>query len=486
MVAGTETPHLLPMPGTAPAAVALRTRNLAKAFGPTQALADCSFELRPGEVHCVVGENGSGKSTLVKVLAGIQRPDAGTIELGDGQEAAFRSPRDATRAGIVTVFQEVLVVDARSVLENVWMGVDGVFRAPVEPAEKRRRAQAVLESLLGQAPPLDLPIENLSLSERQACCLARALVRDPRILILDEATSALDVSTRQRLFALLRERVGGGAAAIFISHRMDEIAEIGDRCTVMRSGNTVGTLDREDATADELVRLMTGSDHLAGDPAGRATRQLGDIVLAVDGLEVRAGELVGLAGLEGHGQDAFLHMLSERGGEGVAYVPRERRAESIFESKSIRENFGIVTMDRDTRRGLLSHARTRARLTDYVGRLAIKLGDAEDQITTLSGGNQQKVVLARWLATDPKVLLLNDPTRGVDINAKRDIYRLLLELAGEGVAVVMLSTEVDEHVELMDRVLVFRDGNISRELSRDQLSRSAIVAAFFAEAASDA
>jgi ABC-type sugar transport system ATPase subunit len=277
----------------------------------------------------------------------------------------------------------------------------------------------------------------------------------------------------------LRERAQHGAATIFISHRMDEIAEIGDRCTVMRSGDTVGTLERGDATAEELVRLMTGSDHLTGDPASRPERTLGDVVLAVDGLDVRAGELVGLAGLEGHGQDAFLRMLSERGGEGAAYVPRERRAESIFESKSIRENFGIVTLDRDARSGLLSNERTRARLTSYVERLAIKLRDPEDAITTLSGGNQQKIVLARWLATDPKVLLLNDPTRGVDINAKRDIYRLLLGLAEAGVAVVMLSTEVDEHVELMDRVLVFRGGSISRELSREQLSRQAIVSAFF-------
>ena len=463
----------------AASAVALRVTDLAKAFGPTRALRACSFELRAGEVHCIVGENGSGKSTLVKILSGVHAPDAGSIALRGEPLGALASPRRAAAAGIATVFQEVLVVEPRSVLDNVWMGTDGVFATKVADDERRRRARAVLDALLGEAPPLDMAVEHLSLSQRQACCLARALVREPQILILDEATSALDVQTRDRLFALVRERVAGGASAIFISHRMDEIGEIGDRCTVMRSGETVATLERGEATPQELVRLMTGAEHLTAEAAERPHRTPGEVVLSVPGLDLRAGELVGLAGLEGHGQDAFLRMLAAAGGDAAAYVPRERRAESLFESKSIRENFGIATLGRDTRGGLISPRRTRARLAGYVDRLKIKLGDSDDPITTLSGGNQQKVVMARWLATDPRILLLNDPTRGVDIGAKRDLYALLLELAGRGLAVVMLSTEVDEHVELMDRVLVFREGRIQEELTRAQLSRQAIVGAFF-------
>src|SRR4051812_9961059 len=470
-----------PTPETAApqAPVALRTSALAKAFGPTQALRDCSFELRAGEVHCIVGENGSGKSTLVKILSGVHAPDAGEIELGGTATGAPALPRQAARAGLATVFQEVLVVEPRSVLDNVWMGTDGVFATRVPAAERRRRAQEMLDALLGQAPPLDLPVEHLSLSERQACCLARALVRDPKVLILDEATSALDVQTRDRLFALVRERTAQGTAVIFISHRMDEISDIGDRCTVMRSGETVGTLERHSATADELVRLMTGAEHLTGEVAERPQREPGTVVLEVPGLQLRAGEMVGLAGLEGHGQDAFLQSLAHAGGPDAAYVPRERRAESLFESKSVAENFGIATLGRDTARGLVSPRRTRQRLSEYVDRLKIKLGDSDDPITTLSGGNQQKVVMARWLATDPKVLLLNDPTRGVDIGAKRDLYDLLADLAGQGVAIVMLSTEVDEHIELMDRVLVFREGAINKELARAELSRQSIVGAFF-------
>jgi ABC-type sugar transport system ATPase subunit len=455
----------------------LGTLGLTKAFGATRALTNCSIALRPGEVHCIVGENGSGKSTLVKILSGVQRPDAGEITLAGNRFPCFASPRKAAAAGIATVFQEVLVVDARSVVENVWLGIDGVLRANTPNTERRARAEETLTALLGTAPPLNLAVERLSLADRQACCLARGLVRDPKILILDEATSALDLATRDRLFGLIRELTARGTAVVFISHRMDEIAEIGDRCSVMRSGETVATLDRTEASPNELIRLMTGADHLTADAGERPHRTPGEVVLDVPGLRLRAGELVGLAGLEGHGQDGFLKSL--RGIAGAAYVARERGAESLFESKSVRENFGLATMDQDRSGPLLRPARTRARLSQYVERLKIRLGGPDDPITTLSGGSQQKVVIARWLASHPRVLLLNDPTRGIDIRTKRDLYELLLELTTEGIAVVMLSSEVDEHVELMDRVLVFREGEIATELPRSELSRQSLIEAFF-------
>jgi ABC-type sugar transport system ATPase subunit len=467
---------------------ALEAVDLAKTFGATRALRSASVSLRQGEVHAIVGENGSGKSTLVKILAGVHRPDSGKFFVSGASVAELASPRAAAQAGIATVFQEVLVVEPRSVLENVWVGTDGLFRDRTPTAVKRDRAGIVLGELLGTPPPLDLPAEALSLSDRQACCIARALVREPQVLLLDEATSALDVATRDRLFGILRRLAGEGVGVIFISHRMDEIAEVGDRCTVMRSGETVATLERGDANAEELVRLMTGSEHLAP-AAARATperREPGKTLFAHGGLEVHAGEMIGLAGLEGHGQDRFLNELWQVGdaaGMRVAYVPRERRAEGIFESKSVRENFGLPTLAQDARYGVLSHARTRARLRSYVERLRIVMRDPDDQVTTLSGGNQQKVVMARWLATDPQVLLLNDPTRGVDLGAKRDLYALLAELTGQGVAVVMLSSEVDEHVELMDRVVVFREDEPFCELGRSQLTRQALVSAFFGKRA---
>jgi ABC-type sugar transport system ATPase subunit len=503
--------------------VALRVTGLAKAFGPTVALRSCSAEFRTGEVHAIMGENGSGKSTLVKILTGVHRPDAGTVELADTAGGlvtapALRSPAAAIRAGIMAVFQEVLVVDSRSVLENAWLGADTVFRARLPEAERRKRARAVFAELLGGGMDLDGPAGSLPLSQRQACAIARVLLREPKVLILDEATSALDVATRDRLFAAIGRRRASGMATLFISHRMDEIGEIGDRVTVLRSGESVGTLERAEAAPDRLVQLMTGADHLAGGknaherlerpPSAEPVLRVRDLRLRPDAapvsLDLRAGEVVGLAGLEGHGQDEFLRSLWEGGPNGsvlrvrgssstpirsarraaalgIGYVPRDRRGESLFAPLSVQENFGVVTSDADRRFGLLSHAARRRRLAAYRESLGIRMGKPSDPITTLSGGNQQKVIIARWLAREPRILLLNDPTRGIDLGAKRDIYVLLDKLAADGVAVVMLSTEVDEHVELMDRVLVFREGTVGAVLDRDRLSRAALVSAFFGQ-----
>lgn len=496
-----------------PATPLIRTRDLAKAFGATRALTSCSFELQPGEVHAIIGENGSGKSTLVKILTGVHRPDSGVVELPGGSPAPA-SPADAVAAGVITVFQEVLVVGPRSVLDNVWIGTEGLWRTRLSDADKRTTATRLLDELLGEAPPLDQPVETLSLSDRQACSIVRALVREPKVLILDEATSALDVATRDRLFRIVRDLAAAGTGVIFISHRMDEIEQLGDRVTVMRSGETVGTFERGKASMQELVRLMTGADHLTGDARELSARhRLGDVVLRANRVqlnpntgpidfELHAGELVGLAGLEGHGQDAFLQALRsgqayagdvilpgppvvrlrsprEATANGVAYVPRERRAEALFSSMTIRGNFALPTLREDTRFGIVRPKASERRLREWVDRLSITLGRTTDDIGTLSGGNQQKVVLARWLAAAPKVLLLNDPTRGVDIGAKHDIYELLVKLTQEGIAVVMLSTEVDEHVELMDRVLVFREHEVFAEIAREHVGRESLVSAFF-------
>jgi ABC-type sugar transport system ATPase subunit/ribose/xylose/arabinose/galactoside ABC-type transport system permease subunit len=507
----------------APPLTVLRIEGVTKSFGPTVALRDCSFELRAGEVHALMGENGSGKSTLVKILSGVHRPDGGQVLIGETPLRAL-SPRAAAAAGVATVFQEVQCVPAQSVLDNLWLGTDGILRrgrtgpgrtgtggtgtGGTGTGDRRRRAGAVLAELLGGEPAdalLSAPAGSLSLSERQAVAIGRALLRSPKVLILDEATSALDVATRDRLFAAVRRRCASGAAVLFISHRMDEVTEIADRVTVLRSGESVATLDRAEAKIGRLVELMTGGEHLVqpeaaalpGGPAllpdapallpgAPALLPGATVVLPAAGLGLRAGEIVGLAGLEGQGQDEYLRALRQAGGTGqvggtvrIAYVARDRREESIFPPLSIRENFTAATLREDVRGGLISVRRAAARFAGYVDRLKIRLGRDHDAITTLSGGNQQKVVIARALALHPQVLLLNDPTRGVDIGAKRDIYALLRELAADGLAIVMLSTEVDEHLELMDRVLVFRDGAPAAELRRAELTRAVIVREFF-------
>ena len=503
--------------------VTLSVAGLAKSFGPTVALRSCTAEFRVGEVHAIMGENGSGKSTLVKILTGVHRPDAGTLEIADAAGSlvtmpGLRSPGAAIRAGIMAVFQEVLVVGSRPVLENAWLGADTVFGRHLSEADKRARASDVFAELLGTAVDLDAPAGSLPLSQQQACAIARVLLREPRVLILDEATSALDVATRDRVFAAIGRRRATGMSTLFISHRMDEIGEIADRVTVLRSGESVGTLDRAKVTPAKLVQLMTGADNLAG---GKSAHQRPERAAATEcvlrvrdlrlrpgtapvSFELRAGEVVGLAGLEGHGQDDFLRALwaGQRDGRvlrvagsvptpirssrhaaglGIGYVPRDRRSESLFAPLSILENFGVVTSRADRRFGLLSHAARRARLAHYRDSLGVRMGKPTDLITTLSGGNQQKVIIARWLAREPRILLLNDPTRGIDLGAKRDIYALLDTLAAGGVAVVMLSTEVDEHVELMDRVLVFREGTVGAVMERARLSRAALVSAFFGE-----
>jgi ABC-type sugar transport system ATPase subunit len=495
---------------------------MSKAFGATQALRDASFELRSGEVHALVGENGSGKSTFVKILSGIHAADAGTVELFGASTQPPRSPGVAISSGVVTVFQEVLVAGARSVLENVWLGSERALRTSVPRREREDRATAVLTDLLAVPPRLDVAVEELSLSLRQTCGIARALLREPRILILDEATSALDVATRDQLFALLGRLTQRGVGVIFITHRLDEISEIGDRITVMRSGTTVATLERNAWTPRQLIRLMTGTEHLAAEAtvstrAVTAERSNEPIVrvrdlrlapgaAAID-LDIRRGEVVGVAGLEAHGQDQFLQALRgarraatgtivrvsegrevpirndhQAASGGVFYVPRERARDCAFAWMSIRENFGLPTLTLDDRLGILSHRSTVRRLGYYVDRLRVVLGDPNERITTLSGGNQQKVMIARWLAANPQLLILNDPTRGIDIGAKRDLYEMVATLAGEGLSVVMLSTELDEHVELMDRVLVFREFGLFRTIERSELSRESLVAAFFGEA----
>jgi ABC-type sugar transport system ATPase subunit len=488
----------------------LRLSAVSKRFGATRALVDAHLQVAPGEVHTLLGENGSGKSTLVKIIGGVHRPDTGTFEV-DGRPVDLRNPRQANALGVAVVFQEVLTATSQSILDNIWLGTDGLFARRLGRADQRRVAADTLGRLI-DGVDLDAPAGDLSLSQRQAICIVRALVRNPTLLVLDESTAALDVQTRDRLFAEIRRLTRSGTSVLFISHRMDEVEEISDRVTVLRSGRTISTVARAELSIRGLIADMTGTTGVFERDAGE--RALGDVTLRADGVRLgaetapidfalRAGELVGLAGLEGHGQDAFLKRLASIGvgpgvvtrvlspdiplrptntaKSGVAYLPRERRGESLFESMTIRENFALPTLRQDRRGLFLSVKRMSERFAEFVRSMSIRLGTPSDPISSLSGGSQQKVVLARWLASDPKVLLLNDPTRGVDIMTKREIYATLERLCGDGLSIVMLSSEVEELVELVDRVLVFRDNEVFAEIPRDELTTEAVVAAYFGQ-----
>ncbi|MGA2528761.1 MAG: sugar ABC transporter ATP-binding protein [Acidimicrobiales bacterium] len=497
---------------------AIRVRDLNKSFGETRALRGCSLDVLGGEIHAVIGENGSGKSTLVKVLSGVIFPDSGAIEVGGATAMRrLRTPRIARELGIATVFQEILVVDPISVLANIWLGMDGDFRTRVGLRQKRAEAAEVLASLVEHPPDLDTPVELLDLAARQVVVLARALVQHPRVLILDEATSALDVSARDRLFEVVHKLAREGTATIFISHRMDEIVEIADRATVLRGGASVGTLARTELEPSRILELMSGEGEVLS--RRRSAHELGEVFLEVEGVGLRPGgqrldtlfhrgEIVGLAGLEGHGQEQFIRALAgieqpatgrvlRRSGQraipvvsqrqaarlGIAYVPRDRKLQGVFEPLSILDNFSLPTIRRDrTAGGLISDRRRRNRLNEFVKRLKIRLASPRHAITSLSGGNQQKVVIARWLAMKPELLVLDDPTRGIDVGAKKDLYELLGELATEGVAIIMLSTEIEEHIALMDRVLVFREGELFVDIPREQLTRERLIAGFFGQA----
>lgn len=486
-------------------------KNVSRSYGATKALSACSFDIRPSEIHALVGENGSGKSTLVKLLSGVLAPDGGEIVLADGTvRNGWPNPRQSAKDGIFTVFQEVLVADSLSVLDNIWLGFEGEFRRLIPLVEQRRRAAEILGELTNDPPSLDATTASLDLGRRQLVVIARALVRDPQLLILDESTSALDVSDRDKLFAVLRSRREQGKATIFISHRMDEISGLADRITVLRAGRSIATLSMSETSTTDVLSLMAGRDL---EVARNRHRQVpGEIRVEADALTLRpgaapfdftlrAGEVVGVAGLEGHGQEFFIQSLCgvrrpvggsvrsaggvpirslrEASRLGIAYVPRDRKSDGIFGPLSILENFVMPTRSKYTTGGFLSSRRQVSAFHRYTDHLKVKYGSLSDPISSLSGGNQQKVIIARWLASNPKVVIFNDPTRGVDQATKQDIYVLIDRLCSEGASVVVLSTEIEELVALADRTIVFHEFEPFTVLPHEETTSQEIVRAMF-------
>jgi rhamnose transport system ATP-binding protein len=483
-------------------------RDASKSYGAVRAVRDATIALRPGEVRALVGENGAGKSTMVRLLAGVTRPDTGSVFV-DGEPADFHGPADARDAGIAVIYQEPTVFPDLSVAENVMMG-----RQPLSGARRidRRALHDQVQRLLdrlGVRLDADRPVRGLSIADQQIVEIAKALSFDARVLIMDEPTAALSGPEVERLFAVVRALQEAGAAVLFISHRLDEVFAICDTVTVMRDGAVVHDAAVADMTTDEMVRRMVGRELGALFPKQDA--QVGERVLEVKRLtregvffdvsfEVRAGEIVALAGLVGAGRSEVARAIFgidrtdaghvEVSGRrlppgrplaamqaGIAFVPEDRRMQGLVMDLSVARNATLTRMRALTRLGLIRAGAENRLAREWAQRLQLKYHRLEDPVGFLSGGNQQKVVLAKWLATEPKLLILDEPTRGIDVGTKAEVHRLMGELAGRGLAVLMISSELPEVLGMADRVLVMHEGRLTSELSRDEADEERVIRA---------
>jgi ABC-type sugar transport system ATPase subunit len=480
-----------------------------KRFGGVVALAGVDLEVRPGLVHAIVGENGAGKSTLMKIIAGAETPDAGQVSM-NGDDVHFGSVKVANDHGVAIVFQELSLYSELDVLANLFMQREITRLGLVQRGEMRRRAAPVLEEL-GLEVDLDTPVGSLSLSEQQLVEIAKALLADASVLILDEPNSALNAAETKRLFKIVRGLRTKGVAVLFISHRLEEVFEIADVITVMRNGRVVTTMSAEGSTIPDVISLMIGRRYSEVAPAAShadyqspALRlrnvtvrgQVEDVTLSV-----APGEVVGLAGLEGSGVSAVLETIfgierpasgtitlpdgrtaprsiRESVRAGIAMVPADRRHDGLMLSADILTNIAQVTAGTLGRFGFyLRQGQIEERANARIGDLDIVAGSVRSPVNELSGGNQQKVVIAKWLEADPRVVLLNDPTRGVDVGAKEEIYEIVRGLAAEKRIVLFVSTELPEYVHLCDRVLIFYRGRVCGELQRGAISTHVLLEA---------
>jgi rhamnose transport system ATP-binding protein len=487
----------------------LSLRHVAKAFGAVRAVADASLDLFAGQVHALLGENGAGKSTVVKMLAGVHQPDSGEILLNTNG-VRLGSPRAAQAAGIAVIYQEPTLFPDLPVMENIFMG-----RQPLRPGRRidRREMRAETEALFGRLGVRMDPARvcrGLSIADQQLVEIAKALSLDARVIVMDEPTAALSAAEVGRLFEVTRSLCASGAAVLFISHRLEEVFELCQRVTVMRDGRRVLTSELAGLTADDLVRAMVGREMPSRDQAPRG-QSGGPAVLAVERLTregvftdisfaVRAGEIVALSGLVGAGRSEVARAIfgidkydagavTLRGARlrkgapmaamaaGMGFVPEDRRQQGLVMDMSIQQNMALASLARLRRAGLVRSAAERAFASDWASRLRLKYGSLADPVATLSGGNQQKVVLGKWLGRGPSVLIVDEPTRGIDIGTKAEVHRLLTGLADDGVAILMISSELPEVLHIGDRILVMREGRLVTEFSHAEATEEKIMAA---------
>jgi rhamnose transport system ATP-binding protein len=494
--------------GAAAGRAPLELRHAAKSFGAVRALRDGSIGLYPGEVHALVGENGAGKSTLVKILAGVHQPDSGSL-LVDGREVALHGPTAARQAGIAVIYQEPTLFPDLSVAENMFIGRQPLRSGRRIDTQKVRAAAAAIFARLGVALDPARIARGLSIADQQVVEIGKALSLDARVIVMDEPTAALSAAEVDRLFEVIRTLRAGGAAVLFISHRLEEVFAICQRVTVMRDGKHVLSQVLDGLTPDDLVRAMVGRE-LAGRPA--ETRGVpGEPVLTVERLTregvftdisftVRAGEIVALAGLVGSGRsevaravfgidrydagEVAVHGRKLRKASptsamaaGVGFVPEDRRQQGLVMDMSVQQNIALASLGRLRRGGLIRASAERQLAADWTLRLTIKYGRLRDPVATLSGGNQQKVVLAKWLGRQPAVLIVDEPTRGIDVATKAEVHHLLSQLARDGVGILMISSELPEVLRVSDRILVMREGRLMAEFAAGATEEEIMAAA---------
>lgn len=487
----------------------IELREISKQFPGVRALDRVSFAVREGEVHALLGENGAGKSTLIKILTGAYQPDSGEILLR-GQPIRIPDTRYGLALGIAAIYQELSLYPDLTVAENIFMGHQPGTRWRVDWRRMEEQARAILHEL--DAGDLDVtqPVRGLSVGNQQRIEIAKALSQNARILIMDEPTAALTKHDVDRLFEIVRRLRERGVAIIYISHRLEEVFLLADRVTVLRDGQVVGeTLDVSKTDQAELIRMMVGRTLDTLYP--KEAVQPGDVALEVRDLcygrttrnvsfTLRRGEIVGLAGLVGAGRSELAQVLfgitPAESGEiriegravrianprdamtlGIAYVPEDRKNQGLLVQMNVRENATLAVLRQLLRRGFIDYD-AEARLTqEYVDLLRIRTPSLLQRVGNLSGGNQQKVVVAKWLAAKPRVLILDEPTRGIDVGAKAEIHRLMSALAQQGLAILMISSELPEILGMSDRVLVMRQGEIVAELDRAHATQEAVIAA---------
>jgi ribose transport system ATP-binding protein len=489
-----------------------RMEGISKRYGGVRALEKADLVIEAGRVHAILGENGAGKSTLIKIMSGVVAPDEGRMLL-DGSEVTFADPAAANAAGIVCIFQELSLIPDLSVADNIIVSNPPTRFGMIDRKAQRRLAEDALRRAGGADIHPSALVKDLPLSRRQIIEIAKALARKPRVLILDEATSALTAADVKTVFEVLKRLRSEGIALLYISHRMHEIAELADDCTVFRNGRKIDTFTAGTKSDDAIIEMMIGREYhhvFPPKPEPRVDNTMP--VLEVRNLSwaprlngvsltARAGEVVGLGGLDGQGQRELLLALfgvlrgtsgeilidgkprsinspraAKAEGIGMALIPEDRKTEGLMLPMSVRDNLSFAALGKLSKGGIVDQAAERENIEAMVKLLAIKTDGIAVPAGSLSGGNQQKLVIAKWLMREPRIILLNDPTRGIDVGTKQEIYALLRKLADAGAAIVLYSTDYDELIGCCDRVLVMYDGAIKRTLVGPEITERALIA----------